>query len=124
MFKNLLLVGDLSEHSLHAARTAGEMARAMNASSLCIATAFPPVHVFLGEPNFDKVSAARLIEAEAVAADGKATKICLPSEIGCALATLGAMSEVFRKGSDSAVPDLKAPAEAPPAPPLHPASLK
>lgn len=80
MFKNLLLAGDLSEHSLHAARTAGEMARAMD-SNVCIVVAFPPVHGFLGEPNFDKVAAARLIEAEAVVTAARNEMGTIPGEI-------------------------------------------
>jgi nucleotide-binding universal stress UspA family protein len=80
MFTNLLLAGDLSEHSQHAARAAGEMARAMDASHLCIVVAFPPVHGFLGEPNFDKVAAARLIEAEAVVAAAKKEIGVIPGE--------------------------------------------
>lgn len=66
MFKNILLAADISDNALHAARTAGELARAMGCTSLCLTVTFPPVHEFLGEPNFDKVAAARMIEAEGI----------------------------------------------------------
>jgi len=48
--KNILLAVDGSEHSLKAARIAGEMARCLNAD-LTIVTVFDPVPSYLGETN-------------------------------------------------------------------------
>ncbi len=63
MFKNILLAVDGSEHSLRAARLAGEMARLTNAN-LWVITSFDPIPTYLGEPNLSQVIAARTREAE------------------------------------------------------------
>ncbi|MGD8402200.1 MAG: universal stress protein [Anaerolineales bacterium] len=66
MFKNILLAVDGSEHSLHAAKTAAELARNMNADILRIVVAFEPVPSYLGEPNMQTAISARMEEAETI----------------------------------------------------------
>jgi len=66
MFDNLLLVAEGFDHSVHAAQVAGDLARTMKSSNVCILVAYPPVPAFLGEPNLEKVTSARMIEAEFV----------------------------------------------------------
>lgn len=67
MYSRILLAADNATTSLHAAREAGNLARALNASRFCLAVFHPPVPHFLGEPQFDKVAAARTLESEAAA---------------------------------------------------------
>jgi nucleotide-binding universal stress UspA family protein len=66
MFKNILLAVDGSEHALHAAKTAAELARSMNAEILRIVVAFEPVPPYLGEPNLQTAISARMKEAEEI----------------------------------------------------------
>jgi nucleotide-binding universal stress UspA family protein len=65
MFQHILLAAEDSDHSMNAARMAGETARTMNSSSLCIAVTYPPVPEFLGDQKFGKETAARQTKAEA-----------------------------------------------------------
>ncbi|HET6598092.1 MAG TPA: universal stress protein [Anaerolineales bacterium] len=67
MFENILLAVDGSEHSLHAARVASDLAQAMKAQTLRIVVAFEPIPVHLGEPFMQETINARLGEAEAIA---------------------------------------------------------
>lgn len=64
-----------------------------DAEKFRIETVFNAIHA--GNPDAG-VIAIRSLEALEKVADGKATKIFLPTEIGGALASLGAMSEVFK----------------------------
>jgi nucleotide-binding universal stress UspA family protein len=66
MFKNILLAVDGSEHSLHAAKTAAELAGSMNTEILRIVIAFEPVPPYLGEPNMQTAISARMEEAETI----------------------------------------------------------
>jgi len=66
MYSNILLGVDGSEHSLNAAKTAGDLARNMNSKVLRIVVAYDPVPSYLGEPNLQDAISARMIEAEAV----------------------------------------------------------
>jgi nucleotide-binding universal stress UspA family protein len=66
MFKNILLAVDGSEHALHAAKTAAELARSMDAEILRIVVAFEPVPPYLGEPNLQTAISARMKEAEEI----------------------------------------------------------
>ena len=66
MFKNILLAVDGSEHALHAAKTAAELARSTNAKILRIVIAFEPVPPYLGEPNLQTAISARMQEAETI----------------------------------------------------------
>ena len=67
MFENILLAVDGSEHSLHAARVASDLAQAMKSQTLRIVVAFEPIPVHLGEPFMQETINARLSEAEAIA---------------------------------------------------------
>jgi len=67
MFENILLAVDGSEHSLHAARIASDLAQAMKSQTLRIVVAFEPIPVHLGEPYMQETMNARLGEAEAIA---------------------------------------------------------
>lgn len=66
MFKKILLAVDGSEHSLHAAKTAAELARSMDSEILRIVIAFEPVPPYLGEPNLQTAISARMNEADAI----------------------------------------------------------
>lgn len=69
MFKKILLGVDGSDHSLQAAKVAGDLARIMNAD-LIIVTAFDPIPSYLGEPNLQEAISARLHEAHKVLENG------------------------------------------------------
>ena len=66
MFEHILLAVDGSEHALHAAKTAGELARAVDAKELRIVIAYEPVPAYLGEPNLQNVINERLDESQKV----------------------------------------------------------
>lgn len=66
MYSNILLGVDGSEHALSAAKTAGDLARAMNAEILRIVVAYDPVPPYLGEPNLQAAISGRMNEAESV----------------------------------------------------------
>ena len=81
MFKNILLGVDGSEHALHAAKTAADLARSMNSEILRLVVAFEPVPPYLGEPNLQVAISARMNEAEAIL--GKAMEVVgrIPGEV-------------------------------------------
>ncbi len=66
MFKNIVLGVDGSEQSLHAARKAGELARAMKSDNLWIVVAYDPIPYYLGEPNLQQAISVRQKEAQSV----------------------------------------------------------
>jgi len=66
MFKHILLAVNGSEHALHAAKTAGDLARNMDSEILRVVVAFEPVPPYLGEPNMQAAISARMNEAEAI----------------------------------------------------------
>ncbi len=66
MFDKLLLAVDGSEHGLHAATVAGNLARAVNPRELRVVVAYDPIPPYLGEPNLQIAIDARLKEAQAV----------------------------------------------------------
>ena len=63
MFEQILLAVDGSEHALKAAKLAGDLARAVNATHLRIVIAYDRIPPYLGEPNFQYVIDAGLREA-------------------------------------------------------------
>ena len=65
MFKKILAAVDGSQHGLKAARTAGELARRMEAD-LWIVTVFDPVPAYLGEPYLQEAMSKRLGQAEKI----------------------------------------------------------
>ena len=66
MFENILLAVDGSEHALHAARVASNLAKAMNSQTLRIVVAYQPIPVHLGEPYMQEAINARLNETEQI----------------------------------------------------------
>ena len=66
MFNHILLGVDGSQNALHAAKTAGDLARTMKSNILRIVVAFDPVPSYLGEPNMQTAISARMKEAETI----------------------------------------------------------
>jgi nucleotide-binding universal stress UspA family protein len=66
MFEKILLAVDGSEHALHAARKAAELARCMKSKELRIVVSYDPIPMYLGEPNLQFAIDHRLNEAQAV----------------------------------------------------------
>ena len=81
MFKNILLGVDGSEHALHAAKTAANLARSMNSEVLRIVIAFDPVPPYLGEPNLQTAISTRMKEAEKILEKAMAAVGEIPGEI-------------------------------------------
>jgi len=66
MFEKILLAVDGSEHALHAARTAADLARTVNAKEFRIVVAYDFIPPYLGEPNMQYAIDARMEEANAI----------------------------------------------------------
>ncbi|MBN2118227.1 MAG: universal stress protein [Anaerolineales bacterium] len=66
MFDDILVAVDGSEHGLHAAKLAGDLARAVKAQHLRIITVYDPIPSTLGEPNLSRTIGARLQETQAI----------------------------------------------------------
>lgn len=66
MFENILLAVDGSEHALHAARTAADLARTVNAKEFRIVVAYDFIPPYLGEPNMQYAIDARMEEAKTI----------------------------------------------------------
>lgn len=66
MFNKILLAVDGSEHALHAARTAANLARTMNAKEFRIVVAYDFIPPYLGEPNLQYAIDARMAEAKTI----------------------------------------------------------
>ncbi|MFN8413539.1 MAG: universal stress protein [Anaerolineales bacterium] len=66
MFDKILLAVDGSEHALHAARIAAEMARGMKPKELRVVVAYDTIPMYLGEPNMQFAIDSRKTEAEEV----------------------------------------------------------
>jgi nucleotide-binding universal stress UspA family protein len=71
MFENILLAVDGSDHSLKAAKLAGDLAR-LSGGKLRVLTAYEEVPSYLGEPNLSQTIAKRTAKAEEIL--DKATK--------------------------------------------------
>lgn len=65
MFKNILTAVDGSDHSISAARLAGQMARGMN-TKLWVITIFDPIPSYLGDENMQAIAAANISNAEQI----------------------------------------------------------
>jgi len=81
MFNNILLGVDGSEHALHAARTAGDLARAVQAGTLRIVVAYESVPTYLGEPNLEAAISARMMEADQILKTAQQAVGTIPGEI-------------------------------------------
>ncbi len=66
MFERVLLAVDGSDHALHAARTAADLARAMNSNEFRIVVAYDFIPPYLGEPNLQYAIDARIDDAKAI----------------------------------------------------------
>ena len=66
MFDIILLAVDGSQHGQHAARVAGELARAVQAKELHIVVAYEPVPGYVKEPSLSEAIATRKAEAQLV----------------------------------------------------------
>ena len=62
MFEKVLLAVDGSEHALHAARTAADLARPVNAKEFRIVVVYDSIPPYLGEPNLQQAIDARMEE--------------------------------------------------------------
>ncbi|MEW6030977.1 MAG: universal stress protein [Chloroflexota bacterium] len=81
MFNKILLAVDGSEHALHAARMAGDLARAMKSDILRIVVVFDRIPPYLGEPNLQHVIDARMREAQAILQAAQEAVGEIPGEI-------------------------------------------
>ena len=66
MFDRILLAVDGSEHALHAARKAAEIARTMNSSEFRIVVSYDTIPMYLGEPNLQFAIDNRKSDAEEI----------------------------------------------------------
>ncbi len=82
MFDVILLAVDGSEHGLHAAKLAGDLARAVKASELLVVVAFEPIPDYLGEPWRSEAISARTAEAERILQSAESTIGTVPAQLG------------------------------------------
>ena len=66
MFEKILLAVDGSEHGLHAARMAANLARTMNTKELRIVVAYEPVPLYIGDPYIQYAIDARLKDSQVI----------------------------------------------------------
>jgi nucleotide-binding universal stress UspA family protein len=66
MFEKVLLAVDGSEHALHAAKTAADLARIMKSTDFRIVVAYDPIPPYLGEPNMQSAIDARKEGTQAI----------------------------------------------------------
>jgi nucleotide-binding universal stress UspA family protein len=66
MFERILLAVDGSDHALHAAKVAAELARAMKSERVRVVVCYNKIPSYLGDPNLQQAIHARLEEAEKI----------------------------------------------------------
>ena len=66
MFGNILLAVDGSEHALHTAKMAGELARTMKAETVRVVVVYNNIPSYLGEPNMQTILDIRLYDANII----------------------------------------------------------
>lgn len=81
MFEHILLGVDGSEHALHAAQVAGDLARVLQSQSLRIVIAFESIPPYLGEPNLQAAISARMKEAETALRAAISSVGAIPGEV-------------------------------------------
>ena len=81
MFEKILLAVDGSEHSIHSAKEAGDLARAMKSDILRIVVAFDSIPPYLGEPNLQQAIDARMKDANAILQRAQEAVGKIPGEI-------------------------------------------
>ena len=81
MFEKILLAVDGSDHALHAARTAADLARMVNVKEFRIVVAYDPIPSYLGEPNLQYAIDARMEESQVILQKAAEAVGKLPCEI-------------------------------------------
>ena len=81
MFDKILLAVDGSDHALHAARIAAEMARGMKPKEFRVVVSYEPIPLYLGEPNMQHAIDNRKKEAEEILSKALKEVGELPCEI-------------------------------------------
>ena len=81
MFETILLAVDGSEHGQHAAKTAGDLARAVRAKDLRIVVAYEPIPSYLGEPNLSEAIQARKTESDGILRKAQEVIGSVPGEL-------------------------------------------
>jgi nucleotide-binding universal stress UspA family protein len=81
MFERILLAVDGSDHALHAARVAAELARAMKSQQLRIVVCFDSIPSYLGQPNLQRVVDNRVMEAQEILEKAVEAVSEIPGEI-------------------------------------------
>jgi nucleotide-binding universal stress UspA family protein len=66
MFEKVLLAVDGSEHALHAARTAADLARTMKSKDFRIVVSYDTIPKYLGEPNMQSAIDGRMKDAKSI----------------------------------------------------------
>ena len=66
MFEKVLLAVDGSDHALHAARLAADLARSMKSKEFRVVVAYDSIPPYLGEPNMQYAIDARMKEAQSI----------------------------------------------------------
>jgi nucleotide-binding universal stress UspA family protein len=94
MFEKILLAVDGSEHSLRAAKVAGDLIRAVHPTDFRIVVAYEPVPSYLGEPNLSQAIAARMQEAQDILEKAREEVGKVPLEVNTELIE-GAIAEAI-----------------------------
>ncbi|MDD2921330.1 MAG: universal stress protein [Anaerolineales bacterium] len=81
MFQNILLAVDGSDHALHAARIAADLARTVNAKEFRIVVVYDFIPPYLGEPNMQYAINARMEEAKSILEAAVKTVENLPCQV-------------------------------------------
>jgi nucleotide-binding universal stress UspA family protein len=81
MFETILLAVDGSEHAQHAAKAAGDLARAVRAKDLRIMVAYEPIPSYLGEPNLSEAIQARKMESDGILRKAQEAIGSVPGEL-------------------------------------------
>ena len=81
MFDKILLAVDGSDHALHAAHIAAEMARGMKPKEFRVVVSYEPIPLYLGEPNMQHAIDNRKKEAEEILSKALKEVGELPCEI-------------------------------------------
>ncbi|MCC7130913.1 MAG: universal stress protein [Anaerolineae bacterium UTCFX2] len=80
MFNNILLAVDGSEHSMRAAKLAGDMARKFG-STVLVVVCYDPIPSYLGEPNLQEALNERLKQTAEIIAPALAAVGEIPGEL-------------------------------------------